>query len=99
LAVLFVTAAMFLLLLSITSSTFAGSATWLAKPPTRNWNHTANWTPATIPNGTSDIATFATSNTTSISISANTEVNAVVFHAGASAFTIKSATQAAMATI
>ena len=53
----------FLLLLNIQSSD-ADSSTWLTSPPTRNWNHAANWMPATIPNGPSDTATFATSNRT-----------------------------------
>jgi autotransporter-associated beta strand protein len=77
----------FLLLLSIQSSD-ADSATWLTSPPTRNWNHAANWTPATIPNGPSDTATFATSNKTELFLSADTEVNGIVFSPGASAFTI-----------
>src|SRR5919204_6148417 len=72
----------------LTQVAYAGSATWLASPPTGNWNHAANWTPATVPNGPSDTATFATSNTTGVSISANTEVNSIVFNAGASAFSI-----------
>src|SRR5919201_3326123 len=72
----------------LTQVAYAGSATWLASPPTGNWNHAANWTPATVPNGPSDTATFATSNTTSVSLSANTEVNGIAFNAGASGFTI-----------
>jgi autotransporter-associated beta strand protein len=69
-------------------TTRAGSATWLASPPTANWNHAANWTPATIPNGPSDTATFASSNTTGVAISASTQVNSMVFNADASDFTI-----------
>ena len=79
---------MFLLLLSITSSTFAGSATWQANPTSGDWNTAANWTPPTVPNGQSDTATFAASNTTGVSLSANTEVIGIAFNAGASAFTI-----------
>jgi autotransporter-associated beta strand protein len=85
---LFVTVAMLLLLLSTARSTFAGSATWKTSPATGDWNHAANWTPPTIPNGPSDMATFAFSNTTSVSLSADTEVNGIMFNAGASAFTI-----------
>ena len=84
----FVTVAVLLLLLSTASSTFADSATWKTSPATGNWNHAANWTPPTIPNGPLDTATFASSHTTGVSISANTEVNSIVFNAGASAFTI-----------
>jgi hypothetical protein len=66
----------------------AGSATWNLNPATGDWNTATNWTPATVPNGPSDTATFAFSNTTGVSISAFTEVNGIVFNAGASAFTI-----------
>jgi len=88
LPLLFVTVAMLLLLLSTASSTFAGSATWKMNPATGDWNHAANWTPPTIPNGPSDTATFASSNTRRVSISADTEVNGIVFNPGASAFTM-----------
>jgi autotransporter-associated beta strand protein len=85
-----VTTATLLLLFSTASSAFAGSATWRMNPVNGDWNHAANWTPPTIPNGPSDMATFATSNRTAVSLSANTEVNGIVFNAGASAFTITS---------
>ena len=85
---LFVAIAMLLLLLSIASSTYADSATWKSSPATGDWNTAANWTPMTVPNGPSDTATFATSNRTAVSLSAYTEVNGIVFNAGASAFTI-----------
>jgi autotransporter-associated beta strand protein len=78
---------MLLLLLSITSSTFADSATWKTNPGSGDWNTASNWTPAAVPNDPADTATFALSNTTGISLSAVT-VNGVVFNAGASAFTI-----------
>ena len=81
-------AAILTLLLSTASSSFAGSATWKASPATGDWNTATNWTPTTVPNGASDTATFATSNITSVSLSANTEVNGIVFNSGASAFTI-----------
>src|SRR5437870_11891161 len=88
LPLLFVPAAMSLLLLSTASSTFADSATWKTSPATGDWNHAANWIPRTIPNGPSDTATFALPNTTGVSLSANTEVNGIVFTPSASAFTI-----------
>ena len=84
----FLRVAMLPLLFSIASSGFANSATWKMSPATGNWNHAANWVPSTIPNGPSDTATFASSNTTGIFLSANTEVNSIVFNTGASAFTI-----------
>ena len=57
----------------------AGSATWDLNPGSGTWNTAANWTPMTIPNGPADTATFALSNTTNVSISANTEVNGITF--------------------
>src|SRR5207244_4406702 len=75
------------LLLSIQTS-HAGSATWLAAPATGDWNTATNWTAGGPPNGSADTATFASSSTTGVSLSANTEVNGIVFNADASAFTI-----------
>jgi autotransporter-associated beta strand protein len=85
---LFVTVAVLLLLLSTASSAVADSATWKTSPATGNWNHAANWTPGTIPNGPLDTATFASSNKTNVFLSADTEVNGIAFNSGASAFTI-----------
>ncbi len=51
----------FILMFSIQTSQ-AGSVTRKATPATGDWNHAANWTSATIPNGPSDTATFASSN-------------------------------------
>ena len=69
-------------------ATYAGSATWNLNPTTGDWNTTANWTPATVPNGGNQTATFAVSNTTAPSVSDQTVVNGVVFRPGASAFTV-----------
>jgi fibronectin-binding autotransporter adhesin len=88
LPLLFVPVATLLLLLSAPNSSQAGSATWLANPATEDWNTATNWTTGGPPNGPSDTAFFATSNTTGVSISAETEVDGIVFNAGASAFTI-----------
>jgi autotransporter-associated beta strand protein len=76
------------LLLSEPSVTFAGSATWDLNPISRDWNMAANWTPSTVPNASGDRATFGASNTADVSVSTNTIVSAIVFSAGASAFTI-----------
>src|SRR5438128_3733117 len=81
-------AAILTLLLSTASSSFAGSATWKASPATGDWNTATNWTAGGPPNGSADTATFATSNITGVSLSLDTEVNGIVFNAGASAFTI-----------
>ncbi len=88
LPLLFGMVAILLLLLSTTSSTFADSATWKMSPATGDWNHAANWAPPIIPNGPSDTATFQSSNVTDVLLSADTEVDGIVFGAGASAFTI-----------
>jgi autotransporter-associated beta strand protein len=66
----------------------AESATWELNPVSSDWNTAANWTPATVPNGPSDIATFAASNQTAISVSNATEVNEIDFAAGSSTFEI-----------
>src|SRR5438132_8391674 len=83
-----VAAAILLLLLSTASSSFAGSAKWKASPATGDWNTAGNWTAGGPPNGSADTATFASSNITGVSLSANTQVNGIVFNAGGSAFTI-----------
>jgi hypothetical protein len=57
----------------------ADSATWNLNPISGDWNTAPNWTPATVPNGPADTATFALSNTTGVSISADTEVNGIIF--------------------
>ncbi len=77
-----------LLCLGLATTSQAGSATWLSSPASGSWNTATNWSPATIPNGPSDLATFAFSNTTAISLSASVQVDSVVFSEGASAFTI-----------
>jgi autotransporter-associated beta strand protein len=71
-----------------TGSAFAGSATWSTTPPNGNWNNASNWTPAIVPNGPTDIATFGSSSKTNVSASEDTEINGIVFNPGASAFTI-----------
>ena len=61
----FLTAAS-LLFLAAQQLSLAGSATWSSNPSSGDWNTAANWIPNTVPNGTSDIATFATSNVTDV---------------------------------
>ena len=81
-------AAILTLLLATGSSSFAGSASWLANPVSGDWNTAGNWNAGGPPNGPADTATFAFSSITGVSLSANTEVNGIKFNAGASAFTI-----------
>ncbi len=75
-----------LLLLPLTSH--GGSATWNAAPGSGDWNTASNWTPVTVPNGSSDTATFSISSIVGVSISQNVDLADAVFSAGASAFTI-----------
>ena len=79
-----------LFLLSQVTGAFAGSATWNLNPTNGDWSIAANWTPPTVPNGPADTATFGLSSGTSILVGfgGSIEVNAIVFNAGASAFTI-----------
>src|SRR5438046_10453606 len=74
----------------IASFAHAGSAIWDLNPHSGDWNTKTNWRPATVPNGSADTAFFDLSNTTGLSISANTEVNGIVFdsNAGLNPFTI-----------
>jgi autotransporter-associated beta strand protein len=67
---------------------FAGSATWTLNPISGDWNTAANWTPATVPNGPTDVATFQFSNETSITLAASVEVAALVFDADATSYLI-----------
>ena len=74
--------------IGVSNSVRAGSSTWDLNPGSGDWNTATNWTPATVPNGSADTATFAFSNTTEVSNSANTVVDGIIFSPGASSFTI-----------
>ena len=67
------------LLFLVPTVTYAISAQWDLDPISGDWNTAANWTPASVPNGAADVATFGLSHTTDVSISANTEVNGIRF--------------------
>src|SRR5437868_12780268 len=67
---------------------FAGSATWNEGPSGGDWNTSSNWTPNTVPNGSTDEATFGFSTIPTIFVSSATEVKNVVFSLHASAYTI-----------
>ena len=79
-----------LLFLAAQRHSLAGSATWAINPTSGDWNTAANWTPQTVPNSSSDIATFALSNQKQVGISAITEVGGINFNQGADAFAISS---------
>src|ERR1700733_5782446 len=70
---------------------YAGSATWDASPISGDWDDPNNWMPMTVPNSPTDTATFGSSSITTISPSAYTAVDGIVFNPGASAFTIVAA--------
>ena len=67
----------------------AGSATWDQNPSSGDWNTAANWTPETVPNATTDVATFGSSNVTDVT---NADViimlDSLVFSPGAPHYTI-----------
>jgi autotransporter-associated beta strand protein len=67
----------------------AGSATWNLDPIDNNWNNADNWTPATVPASTTDVATFGASNVTTVlvEVAAYHPLAEIVFRSGASAFT------------
>jgi len=67
------------LMLLVPTVTYGISAQWDLDPISGDWNTAANWTPNGIPNGPADVATFGLSNTTNVSISADTEVNGIIF--------------------
>ncbi len=66
----------------------AGSSTWTSAPDRSSWDDPTNWNPMTIPNGPSDVATFAASASTSVFAGAADQVASIIFAPGASAFTI-----------
>ena len=67
---------------------YADSATWNQNPTNGDWNTADNWTPNTVPNGPSDVATFSTSDNDLISLSATTDVDTVHFLTYATPFFI-----------
>jgi autotransporter-associated beta strand protein len=83
-----------ILMLSIQPSV-ADSATWNLNPVDISWNNASNWTPVTVPNGDSDVATFGASNITGIALlTSNITVADIVFSPGASAYTINTGVRA-----
>lgn len=69
-------------------SASADSATWSDNPTSNDWNTASNWTPETVPEESTDIATFATSAITDVSLSSSIRLAAISFVAGASPFSI-----------
>ena len=77
-----------ILSLTLVIHAYSGSATWSLNPTSNDWNTAANWTPPTVPNATTDTATFGASNTTSVSSSAGIDLAGLVFTPGAPSYTI-----------
>ena len=75
------------------NSAFAGSATWQQNPATGNWNTPANWNPATVPDGPADVATFAASSQTNVSVTSGITLDSIVFQPNASPFTISTSSE------
>ena len=79
-----------LLSLAAQRPSLAGSATWATNPTSGDWNTPANWRPQTVPNSTTDIATFDASKVTDVLVDfgSNISLNSAVFDSGAPAYTI-----------
>jgi autotransporter-associated beta strand protein len=75
-------------LLAITHVLFAGSATWKLNPTTNDWNTAQNWTPETVPDQITDVATFDASDVTDVSISTYARIADIVFSPSASPYVI-----------
>lgn len=75
------------------SLAYAGSATWQQNPGSSNWNTATNWMPATVPNGPSDVATFASSTNTNVNVARNITLDSIVFQSDASPFAITTSSE------
>src|SRR5437867_1590131 len=80
----------FLMLLATTYTAFSGSATWNLNPKSNDWHTAQDWTPETVPDQTTDVATFDVSNVTDINISwPSIGIGGITFNPGASAYFIR----------
>jgi autotransporter-associated beta strand protein len=76
----------------IAAQSFAGSATWNLNPISSDWNTAGNWTPNTVPNSETDIATFGTSALTQVSLTdTHVDLASMIFSPGANEFIITGA--------
>ena len=66
----------------------AVSARWNADPISGDWNTAENWTPAGVPDGPADVATFGISNVTEVTPSTFVTLGGIVFEPGASSYDI-----------
>ncbi len=77
-----------LLTLGLLQSARAGSATWNFSQTMGDWESAENWTPATVPNGADDVATFSASNRKQVRLSSSVTVDSIVFAPDATAYNI-----------
>ena len=78
--------ALIAVLMLIADFASAGSAMWKTNPTSTDWNTAPNWTPETVPDGMTDIATFDISNVTDVSVSDYVFLDSMVFNPGASPY-------------
>ena len=79
---------LFAALLLASATAQAGNATWSMNPINGDWNTAANWTPARIPNGPLNTATFTQSNLTDITVSDDTQIKSIIYNAIASSYVV-----------
>jgi autotransporter-associated beta strand protein len=71
------------------NAVYADSATWNLHPTSGDWDTAANWTPAIVPNGPADIATFSTTSRSTVSLAnVQIEVASLIFDTAATNYTI-----------
>jgi autotransporter-associated beta strand protein len=75
-----------LFLIPLTSK--GGSATWDQTPASSDWDLATNWTPNTIPDAPTDVATFDASNQTMVTVSKTTHIGEIVFASDAPSYTL-----------
>ncbi|HEY7089216.1 MAG TPA: hypothetical protein VH518_14060, partial [Tepidisphaeraceae bacterium] len=66
----------------------AASDFWSVSPSNNNWSNGGNWILGLVPNGTGEVATFVTSSIHTPRLSADIDLDSIVFAAGGDAFTI-----------
>src|SRR5450432_2925749 len=77
-----------LALLGMTHVSLAGSSTWDLNPTSNDWNTPANWTPETVPDESTDVATFDVSNVTNVSVSPGVAIGGIAFSSDARTYAI-----------
>ena len=80
-----------MIMLSLSAQSIrADSATWKSSPVDNQWYNPKNWTPATVPDAATDIATFGTTTQPAITISDSSDLltvlGGITFDSGASAY-------------